>query len=120
MLKLSQFDRAAFQRYPGVEEIAGDIVPMLAQVKLAPPDYQGRSATVVVDGNGIQVMIYNKKDKEAEIIFCRKLHPFPLAVFIAEHLEEPLDLQVLTKFGFKGFKLAPNRGRQCWLPLPFG
>jgi len=119
MLKLTQFDKAAFKRYPRVEELSGDIVPMFAQVKLAPPDYQGWFATVVVDGNGIQVMIYNK-DSEEKIAFCRKLNPFPLAVFIAEHLEEPLDLKVLTRFGFKGFKLAPHRGRECWLPLPFG
>lgn len=119
MVKLRQFDQAAFNRYPHVEEFGGDIVPMLAQVKLAPPDYQSRSATLVVDGNGIQVRIYNKK-REAEIIFCRKLQPFNLAVFIAEHLQEPLDLQVLTRFGFKGFKSGVREGRQIWLPYPFG
>ncbi len=119
MLKLTQFDQAAFNRYPRVEELSGEIVPRLAQVKMTPPDYEGWSGTVVVDGNGIQVMIYNK-DSEEKIVFCRKLNPFPLAVFVAEHLEEPLDLKVLTRFGFKGFKLAPDRGRQCWLPLPFG
>ncbi len=119
MLKLTQFDKAAFDRYPRVEELAGEIVPMFAQVNLAPPDSQGWFATVVVDGNGIQVMIYNK-DSEEKKVFCRKLSPFPMAVFVAEHLEEPLDLKVLTRFGFKGFKLGANQGRQCWLPLPFG
>ncbi len=119
MLKLTQFDQAAFNRYPHVEELSGEIVPMFAQVKLAPPDYQGWFATVVVDGNGVQVRIYNK-DSEEKIVFCRKLYPFPMAVFVAAHLEEPLDLKILTRFGFKGFKLGANQGSQCWLPLPFG
>jgi len=119
MLKLTQFDKAAFSRYPRVEELSGEIVPMLAQVKLAPPDYEGWFATVVVDGNGIQVMIYNT-DSEEKIVFCRKLQPFAMAVFVAEHLEEPLDLKTMTSFGFKGFKLGANKGGQCWLPLPFG
>jgi hypothetical protein len=119
MLKLTQFGKTEFNRYPSVAVLAGEIVPMFAQVNIAPPDYEGWFATVVVDGNGIQVVIYNK-EREEKIVFLRELHPFPLAVFIAEHLEEPLNLKVLTKLGFKSFKSGHNRGRRCWRPLPFG
>jgi hypothetical protein len=119
MLKLTQFGKTEFKRHPHVAELSGEIVPMFAQVKMAPPDYEGWFATVLVDGNGIQVIIYNK-DREKKMVFCRKLHPFPLAIFVAKHLEEPLDLEVLTRFGFQGFKSRPDRGHHCWLPLPFG
>ncbi len=118
MLKLTRFGKPEFARYPRVEVLAGDIVPMFAQVKLAPP-YEGWLATVIVDGNGIQNMLYNKESGE-RMIFCRKLTPFPLAVFIAKHFQEPLDLKVLTGFGFKAFKSRPDRGPDCWLPYPFG
>jgi len=103
MLKLTKFDETDFNRYPYVEVLAGDIVPMLAQVKMRTPDYEGLAATVVVDGNGIQVMIYNA-DGEQQRVFSRELYPFPMAVFVAEHLEEPLDPEVLTKLGFERFE----------------
>jgi len=60
-------------------------------------------ATVVVDGNGIQVMIYDE-DGEQKMVFCREIYPFPLAVFVAEHLQEPLDPEVLIKLGFERFE----------------
>jgi hypothetical protein len=103
MLELTEFDQTDYNHYPYVEDLCGDIIPMLAQVKIAPPDYEGWFATVVVDGNGIQVMLYNE-DGELRMVFCRELYPFPLAVSVAEHLEEPLDLEVLTRFGFEQFK----------------
>jgi hypothetical protein len=103
MLELTKFDETDFNRYPSVEVLAGTIVPMLARVKMRTPDYEGLSATVVVDGNGIQVMIYNE-DGEQKMFFCRELYPFPLAVFVAEHLEEPLDPEVLIKLGFTRFE----------------
>jgi hypothetical protein len=102
MLKLTEFDTYDYERYPCVENIFGDIVPLLAQVKMAPP-YEGWYATVVVDGNGILVMIYNEKG-EQRMVFCRELYPFPLAVLVAKHLEEPLDPEVLTRLGFEQFK----------------
>lgn len=103
MLKLRKFNAADYERYPYVEDLCGEIVPMLAQAKMGPTDYGGRFATVVVDGNGIQVMTYNE-DGRQKMVFCRELYPFPLAVFVAEHLEEPLDPEVLAKFGFERFK----------------
>ena len=103
MLKLKKFDAIDYERYPYVENFCGEIVPRLAQVKLRPPDYEGFFATLVVDGNGIQVVIYNEAG-EQRMVFCRELYPFSLAVFVAEHLEEPLDPEVLTRFGFKRFK----------------
>ncbi len=102
MLELAEFDKTDYDRYPYVEDLCGELVPMLAQVKLAPP-YEGWFATVVVDANGIQVMIYNE-DSERRMVFCRELYPFPLAVLVAKHLEEPLDLEVLTGFGFERIK----------------
>ena len=60
-------------------------------------------ATLVIDGNGIQVLVYGA-DVEQKMFFSRELHPFPLAVFVAEHLEEPLDPAVLTRFGFERFQ----------------
>ncbi|MGD0969983.1 MAG: hypothetical protein ABSA04_01070 [Desulfobaccales bacterium] len=119
MLKLTKFDKTDFNRYPNVEVLAGDIVPMLGQMKMRTPDYEGLSATVVVDGNGIQVMIDNE-DGEQKMVFCRELNPFPLAVFVAEHLEEPLDPEVLIKLGFERFECMPDKGGRCWLPFPFG
>jgi hypothetical protein len=103
MLKLKKFDATDYERYPYVEDFCGEIVPRLAQVKMRPPDYEGFFAMLVVDGNGIQVMIYNEAG-EQRMVFCRELYPFPLAVFVAEHLEDPLDLEVLTRFGFEKFK----------------
>jgi len=103
MLELTKFDKNNYERYPYVEDFCGEIVPMLARVKMGPPDYEGWFATVVVDGNGIQVVIYNE-DGEQRMVFCRELTPFPLAVLVAEHLEEPLDPEVLTRFGFKRFR----------------
>ena len=103
MLKLKKFDATDYERYPYVEDFCGEIAPRLAQVKLRPPDYEGFIATLVVDGNGIQVMIYNEAG-EQRMVFCRELYPFPLAVSVAEHLEEPLDPEVLIRFGFEKFK----------------
>ena len=103
MLKLRKFDASDYERYPYVENLGGEIVPMLAQAKMGPTDYGGRFATVVVDGNGIQVMNYNEAG-EQRMVFCLELYPFPLAVFVAEHLAEPLDPKVLTRFGFEKFK----------------
>jgi hypothetical protein len=103
MMELKRFDETDYQSYPAVEDFCGEIVPMLAKVKMGQGDYVGRFATVVVDGNGIQVMTYNE-DGNQKMVFCRELHPFPLAVFIAEHLEEPLDPEVLINFGFERFK----------------
>jgi hypothetical protein len=102
-LELRKFDEPDYSRYPYVEDLFGEIVPMLAQVKIKTPDHEGLFATLVVDGNGIQVMIYNK-DGEQRMVFCRELYPFPLAIFVAEHLEEPLDPEVLTRFGFQRFQ----------------
>jgi hypothetical protein len=104
-VELKKFNKTDYQHYPGVEDLCGEIVPMIAKVKMKmrPPDYEGLFATVVVDGNGILVMIYDK-DGQQRMVFCRKLDPFPLAVFVAQHLEEPLDPEVLTKFGFERFK----------------
>ncbi len=102
-MELTKFDQTDYERYPCVEDLYGEIVPVLARVKMGPPDYEGWSATVIVDGNGIQVMIYNGEG-EQRMVFCRELYPFPLAVLVAEHLEEPLDPQVLTKLGFEKFK----------------
>jgi len=76
---------------------------MIARVKMRTPGYEGLLATVVVDGNGIQVMIYDEEG-EQNMVFSRELCPFPLAVFVAEHLEEPLDPEVLIKLGFQRFK----------------
>ncbi len=103
MLELMKFDETDYIRYPGVEDLCGEIVPRLAQVKMVTPDYEGLFATLVVDGNGILVMIYNEEGDQ-KMVFCRELYPFPLAVFVAEHLEEPLDPEVLTRFGFERFK----------------
>ncbi|MGP8050102.1 MAG: hypothetical protein ACLPYB_05770 [Desulfobaccales bacterium] len=103
MLNLTEFDQSDFKRYPYVETLAGTIVPMLARVKMRPPDYRGLSATVVVDGNGIQVMIAHKVGEEKRA-FSLELYPFPLAVFVAQHLQEPLDAKVLTKLGFRRFE----------------
>ena len=103
MLKLTKFDATDFNRYPCVEELGGEIVPRIARVKMRTPGYKGLLATVVVDGNGIQVMIYDE-DGEQKMVFSRELYPFPLAVFVAEHLEEPLDPKVLIKLGFQRFK----------------
>ncbi len=103
MLELAQFDETDYIQHPYVEDLCGEITPMLAQVKLRTPDYEGLLATVVVDGNGIQVMICNEAG-EQRMVFGRELYPVPLAVFVAEHLEEPLDPEVLTKFGFERVK----------------
>lgn len=103
MLELKDFDEAAYRHYPYVENLCGEIVPRLARVQLVTPDFAGLSATIVVDANGIQVMIYDESGK-LRSVFCRELYPFPLAVFVAEHLEEPLDPAVLTRFGFEKFK----------------
>ncbi len=103
MLQLAKFGKADHIRYPCVEDLCGEIVPMLAHVKMGTPGYEDLLATVVVDGNGIQVMIYDA-DSKRRMVFCRELYPFPLAVFVAEHLEEPLDPEVLTKFGFERVK----------------
>ena len=102
-MKLTEFDAADYSRYPYVENFCGEITPMLAQVKMALPAYEGWVATVVVDGNGIQVRVFNENGK-ARMIFCRELYPFPLAVLVAEHLGEPLDPKVLIKFGFEKFR----------------
>ncbi len=95
--------KPTINRYPYVEDLGGEIVPMLARVKLGTPDHEGLLAMVVVDGNGIQVMIYNEVGEQG-MVFCRELSPFPLAVFVAEHMQEPLDPEVLTRFGFERFK----------------
>lgn len=103
MLALKKFDAADYNCYPCVEDLCGEIVPMLTQVKMVKPGYEGLLATLVVDGNGIQVMVYTE-DGELRMVFCRELYPFPLAVFVAEHLAEPLDPEVLIRFGFEKFK----------------
>jgi len=103
MVELTEFDETDYERYPRVEDLRGEIVPMLARVKMRTPGYEGLSATVVVDGNGIQVMIYNEAGEQKRV-FSRELYPFPLAVFVAEHLEEPLDPEVLIKLGFERFE----------------
>ncbi len=103
MLNLKKFDANDYLRYPCVENLGDEIIPRLAQVKMVTPEYEGLSATVVVDGNGIQVLIYNEAG-EQNMVFCKELYPFPFAVFVAENLEEPLDPQVLVKFGFERFK----------------
>lgn len=103
MLELKEFDKSDYYRYPYVEDFCGEITPMLARVKMAPPTYEGWVAIVVVDGNGIQVRVYNENGKP-RMVFCRELYPFPLAVLVAEHLGEPLDLDVLTRFGFEKFR----------------
>ncbi len=117
MLKLTRFGKAEFKRFPRVEELFGEIVPMFARVKMAPPCHEGWFAAVVVDGHGIQVTVYSEEGEE-KTLFCRQLYPFPLAVFVAEHLEEPLHPEFLTNLGFKCFKSREHRG--LWKPLPFG
>ena len=99
MLKLTEFEPSDFKRWPYVEALAGTIVPMLAQVEIRPPDYRGLTATVVVDGNGIQVMIKGKTGNEKKA-FSLDLYPFPLAVSVAKHLQEPLDRGSLDQVGF--------------------
>jgi hypothetical protein len=103
MLKLTKFDESDYNRYPYVENLGGEIVPMLSQVKMGTPDYEGLFTTVVVDGNGIQVIIYNEVGEQKRV-FSRELTPFPMAIFVAEHLEEPLDPEVLIKLGFERFE----------------
>ncbi len=100
MLTLRNFTEADYQCYPYVENFCDEIVPLIAKVTMGQPDHVGRFGTVVVDGNGIQVMTYNEDGKRI-MVFVRKLYPFPLAVFVAMHLEEPLDPEVLTSFGFE-------------------
>ena len=63
MLELIEFDQTDYERYPCVENLFGDLVPLLARVKMAPP-HEGWLATVVVDGNGILVMIYNEEGEQ--------------------------------------------------------
>jgi hypothetical protein len=101
-LELNEFAQADYERYPCVENLFGDVVPRLARVKMAPP-HEGWLANVVVDGNGILVMIYNEAGEQT-MVFCRELVPFPLAVLVAEHLEEPLDPKALIRLGFEQFK----------------
>ncbi len=103
MLELKDFDEVAYRHYPYVENLCDEIVPKIARVQLATPDFGGLSATLVVDANGIQVMIYDETGK-LKSVFCRELYPFPLAVYVAEHLVEPLDPAVLIRFGFEKFK----------------
>ena len=100
MLKLRKFDENDYQRYPYVEDFCNEIVPLITRVQMGRPDIVGQFATIVVDGNGIQVMTYNEDGKRV-MVFVRKLYPFPLAVFVAQHLDEPLDPEVLTRFGFE-------------------
>ena len=101
-MELTEFDQTDYERYPFVENFCGEIVPLWARVKMAPP-YEGWNATVVIDGNGILVMIYNEAG-EQRMVFCRELDPFPLAVLVAEHLKEPLDPKALIRLGFEQFK----------------
>ncbi len=103
MLELSDFDASDYEHYPCVENFGGEIVPRRAQVSMRTKDYAGLPATVVVDGNGIQVLIYGEDGKQ-KMVFCLELNPFPLAVFVAGHLDEPLDPEVLTRLGFERFK----------------
>ena len=117
MLKLTRFGKDEFERFPRVEVLSGEIVPMFARVKMAPPCPGDCFGAVVVDGHGIQVTVTSEEGEE-KILFCRQLYPFPLAVFVAEHLEEPLDPEYLTKLGFNCFKSRVHRG--LWKPLPFG
>jgi hypothetical protein len=102
MLKLKKFDETDYERYPRVENLRGEIVPMLARVQMRMPGNEGWYAKVVVDGDGIHVMVYDE-DGEHQMVFSRELTPFPLAVFVGENLEEPLDPQALTKLGFVRF-----------------
>ena len=102
-MNLKKFDAADYVRYPCVEDLCGEIVPRLVQVKMGTPDYEGLSATLVIDGNGIQVLIYDEAG-EQKMVFCRELYPFALALFVAEHLEDPLGPEVLSRFGFARFK----------------
>ena len=102
-LNLRKFDRTDYENHPSVEDYCGEITPRFAQVNLKLPEYEGMYAKLIIDGNGIQVLVYNNAGEET-MFFCRELHPFPLAVFVAEHLEEPLDPAVLTRFGFERFR----------------
>ncbi len=101
MVKLRKFDENDYHRHPWVENLFGDIVPMVGQAKVA--GREGWFATVVVDGNGILITMYNEAG-EAGMVFCREIVPFPLAVLVAQHLEEPLDPAALTRLGFERFK----------------
>jgi hypothetical protein len=104
-LKLKNFDGTDYQHYPSVENLGGAIVPMIANVtmKMGSPENEDLSATVVVDGNGILVMIYDGNGKQ-RMVFCKELSPFRFAIFVAEHLEEPLEPEVLIRLGFERFK----------------
>lgn len=101
-MELTEFDQSDYERYPCVETLFDDLVPLLAHAKMVPP-YEAWLATIVVDGNGILVTVYNEAGEE-RMVFCRELVPFPLAVLVAEHLEEPLDPKVLSRLGFEQFK----------------
>jgi hypothetical protein len=104
-LKLKNFDGTDYQHYPSVENLGGAIVPMIAEVtmKMGPPENEALSTTVVVDGNGILVMIYDGNGKQ-RMVFCKQLSPFPFAVFVAENIKEPLEPEVLISLGFERFK----------------
>ncbi len=101
MLRLKEFDQNDYHRNPWVENLFGDIVPMVAQAKVAA--HEGWFATVVIDGNGILITMYDGAG-EAKMVFCREIIPFPLAMLVAKNLEEPLDPQDLIDLGFERFK----------------
>jgi hypothetical protein len=102
MVQLHEFDQTDYERHPIVENLAGEIVPMIARPKLPGPEYADLVATLLVDGNGIQVLLYSKDGKPWKI-FCKRLVPFPFAVFVARNLPDPLDPEVLRNFGFERF-----------------
>ncbi len=101
MLKLKEFDQTDYYRNPWVENLFGDIVPMVGQAKVAAQE--DWLATIVIDGNGILITMYNEAG-QARMVFCREIIPFPLAVLVAKNLEEPLDPQNLIELGFERFK----------------
>jgi hypothetical protein len=102
MVNLKEFDPTDYARHPSLENLAGEIIPMIAQPELAGPEYADLHATLLVDGNGIQVLLYDH-DQKPQMIFCKKAVPFPFAVFVASNLPDPLDPEVLRNFGFERF-----------------
>ena len=49
ILELKRFNETDYQHYPCGEDLCGEIVPIIAKVKMkmGPPDYEGLFATVV-------------------------------------------------------------------------
>ncbi len=76
MLNLKKFDKSDYANHPSVEDFCGEIVPRLVQVKMTTPDFEGTQATLVIDGNGIQVLVYSA-DGEQKIFLAGNSTPFP-------------------------------------------